>query len=118
MADDFYIDRIKVWHVEGNLSSSQSFTVPNLRPKQPIVLKQSVEALATRVSRKAEEYSRSGVDLWICASGTAHVLPMILHSSLQKSVKTDCEFIGHYQHPCSYRDIIEDIEWILRKPVC
>lgn len=34
---------------------------------------------------------------------------MILHSSLQKSVKTDCEFIGHYQHPCSYRDIIEDM---------
>ena len=81
---------------------------------QIVALKQSVESLTDRVLRKTEEYPKVGVDLWICNNGTAHVIPAIPKLRFhKKSPTTGCEFIGHYQHPCSWHNVIDDIEWVL-----
>ena len=73
-----------------------------------IRLKQSVDALAERVVRKASEYPRIGVALWICHNGSAHVL------SWKDSVLSDprfaesYQFVGYYRAPCEPENIVED----------
>ena len=79
-----------------------------------IRLKQSVDALAERVVRKASEYPRIGVALWICHNGSAHVVPVkdsVLSSS---GTGEPCLLIGHYRAPCEPENIVEDIEWVVR----
>ncbi len=79
-----------------------------------IRLKQSVDALAERVVRKASEYPRIGVALWICHNGSAHVVPVKDSVLSGPGTAETGLLIGHYRTPCEPENIVEDIEWVLR----
>jgi hypothetical protein len=79
-----------------------------------IRLKQSVDALAERVVRKASEYPRIGVALWICHNGSAHVVPLKDSVLSGPGFAEPCQLIGHYRAPCEPENIAEDIEWVMR----
>ena len=81
-----------------------------------IRLKQSVDALAERVVRKASEYPRIGVALWICHNGSAHVLPWKDQDFVLSGpgFSEPYQFVGHYRAPCEPENIVEDIEWVVR----
>ena len=78
-----------------------------------IRLKQSVDALAERVVRKASEYPRIGVALWICHNGSAHVVPVKDSVLSGPGTAEPCLLIGHYRTPCEPENIVEDIEWVV-----
>ncbi|MEY2343001.1 hypothetical protein AB4090_12945 [Acidithiobacillus sp. IBUN Pt1247-S3] len=82
---------------------------------QTMQLKQSVDALAQRVVRMTEEYTRSGVALWICQNGATHVIPLTVREPATRLKSHHCALIGHYRAPCQAIDIVDDIEWIVRQ---
>ena len=79
-----------------------------------IQLKQSVDALAERVVRKASEHPRIGVALWVCHNGSAHVVPVKDSVLSGPGTAEPCLLIGHYRTPCEPENIVEDIEWVVR----
>lgn len=78
-----------------------------------IRLKQSVDALAERVVRKASEYPRIGVALWICHNGSAHVVPLKDSVPSVPDPAGPCILIGHYRTPCEPEHVVDDIEWVV-----
>jgi len=82
-----------------------------------IRLKQSVDALAERVVRKASEYPRNGVALWICHNGSAHVVPWKDSVLSGSGLAGPCQLVGHYLVPCEPENIAEDIEWVIARSV-